>query len=565
MKSDSQNDSYNQVLESGNKKSSNFWKSDSFLRNILKNRLKSSNFEYLESLANKTGELAATVMDELSLAADQNGPKLRKRNRLGENIDQIDFHPAYWQLMQIAVDSQMMRLKWEPELRAKFHGNRHQMGFALGYLFAMAESGQYCPLCMTDGVAHLLDRFASPEDQARLLPHISTSDPKDFFTGAMFLTEKSGGSDVGANLVAAKKLEGGNFALFGEKWFCSNVNADIIFALARTNPELKGTKGLSLFLVEKQLPSGEKNPLNIVRLKEKLGTRSMASGECLLEGTVGKMVGEEFQGFYVMAEMINLSRMYNSVAALAGGKRALIEAWQFLAYRKTFGKIALDHALVRDKFWELGAMQYASFQLVWRSIAAMDAAELGNEDEASILRLLTPMTKRSSAEIAVYLCRESMELMGGMGYIEESIIPKMMRDVMVLPIWEGAGNIMILDMLRACKKGNGLQLLIAEVENACISGSEMAIHILQKVKTITSEFQSKLNLEQDELEFAAKSFFLELTKQYQYALLLKCAETENDQAAQIALKYFFQSESKQWKQSSPPSRNELDHLIGWEF
>ncbi len=556
----------NRVLEEGQRSSTNFFDSDLVLRELLDKALNGQAKSHLLPLLERLGGKAATEMDALSLTADRNVPELIKRDKWGQTIDEIRFHPAYWSLMQIAVDSQMLRLKWDPELRQRFAGQRHKMGFALGYLFAMSESGQYCPLCMTDGVAHLIDQFCEPDDKDRLLQHIFTADLADFYTGAMFLTEKAGGSDVGANLVEARSLGNGKYSLHGEKWFCSNVNAQLIFALARTNPEVKGTKGLSIFLIERQLENGERNPIEIVRLKDKLGTRSMASGECLLDGTVGTMVGPEFQGFRVMTEMINLSRMYNSVAALAGGRRALVEAWQFLSFRRSFGKIALEHALVRAKFWELGALHLANFQLVWRAIKAMDAAEEGDENEAELLRFLTPMVKRDSAELAVYLCRESMELMGGMGYIEDTVLPKTMRDVMVLPIWEGAGNIMILDMLRAASKSKGLALLLAEIDSLCVDNLVLGQAIREEAKVLAARFEQIRLLSQDEQEYQAKAVLLRLTRCYQAALLLGDSGKDTSGRCFVALDWLLGDWTNfEGKRNAPPLRSEIDTLIGWDF
>src|SRR5439155_1761311 len=157
------------------------------------------------------------------------------------------------------------------------------------------------------------------------------------------------------------------------------------------------------------------------RLKDKLGVRSMASAECILTNTVGKLVGKEFEGFKVMVEMITLSRIYNSVGALACARRAMIEAYQFLSFRKTFGKTAVEHALIRTKLTELGSLFAADFYLVWRTVKSLELADSGNEREAQLLRLINPMTKKWSAETGVYIVRESMELMGGLGYIEDNV------------------------------------------------------------------------------------------------------------------------------------------------
>jgi acyl-CoA dehydrogenase len=177
------------------------------------------------------------------------------------------------------------------------------------------------------------------------------------------------------------------------------------------------------------MPDGTKNPIEIIRLKDKLGMRSMASAECMLTNTKGKLIGNETGGFKIMAEMLNISRLYNSVAALTCAMRALIEWYQFFSYRKTFGKEALEHALIRTKLTELVALHLANFYLVWRAIKALYLADIGNEREKGLFRLINPMAKKWSAEAGVYITRESMELMGGLGYIEDTVIPKIMREL----------------------------------------------------------------------------------------------------------------------------------------
>jgi acyl-CoA dehydrogenase len=522
----------NKVLQSGNKVSNNFFSSDRVLQHYLKKNLSASGRQYMQPQWQQTGIDAAGHMNEWSLLADKFSPELIKRNHLGETINEIRFHPAYDELLKVAVASEMFRVKWEPSLRKQFDAEKHRLGFVSGYLYAMSECGQYCPLCMTDGVARLIDIFCDQEDKQRLLPHIYTSTVNDLYTGAMFLTEKKGGSDVGANIVSAAKINDKLYHLHGEKWFCSNANAEIIFVLARTDENIPGTKGLSIFMAEKYLPSGEKNPMDIIRLKDKLGVRSMASAEIMLTDTVGKLVGEEFEGFKVMTEMINLSRLYNSVAALSCSRRAAIEAYQFLSYRELFGKNALEHSLIRTKLTELASLHVANFYLVWRTIKALDNADAGNEEEKQLFRLINPMTKKWSAETGVYIVRESMELMGGLGYIEDTVMPKLFRDVMVLPIWEGSGNVMVLDMLRSMTKSTGFEALCKEITRIAREneehGNPIAIGWMEEKLTELISFLGELkNLPTDELEATAKLFFDKVTSLYQIALLIDALDEES--------------------------------------
>lgn len=548
------------------KPSDNFYHSDKILRNYLQADLSKEGFAYMQDKLEYTGAEAAGKMNELSLLADKNGPKLVKRNFFGETINEIEFHPSYWELMKVAVKSEMFRVKWKPSLREKFHNETHRLGFASGYLYAMGESGQYCPLCMTDGVARLIDLFCDDEDKARLLPHIYTDNADDLYTGAMYLTEKTGGSDVGANITTATYNGDKNYLLNGEKWFCSNANANLIFALARTDEAIKGTKGLSIFLVEKYLPNGERNPIEFIRLKDKLGVRSMASAECYLTDTVGKLVGNEFEGFKVMVEMINISRLYNSVAALSNSRRTLIEAYQYLHFRKTFGKTAIEHALIRTKLTELGALNVANFYLVWRAVKALDKADNGDEHEAQLFRLINPMAKKWSAETGVYIARESMELMGGIGYIEDGVIPKLMRDMMVLPIWEGSGNIIILDMLRAMAKSRGFEAICTEINRNAAHHQLYGPFMKTELNKLIGFAEQLKGLAQDEMEASAKIFFEKLTSLFQLSLLAEALNEESKAWIEPALKFLTERYAgSTLKTVEPLSVKEVTGLIGWEF
>jgi len=556
----------NLVLDQNYKASKNFYQSDKIFRSHFKQAVSANGFAYMQDKLEWTGKEAAGRMNDLSLDADKYGPQLVKRNFLGQTIDEIKFHPSYWELMKVAVKSEMFRVKWEPSLNKKFSSEKQRLGFGPGYFYAMSECGQYCPLCMTDGVARLIDLFCNEEDKARLMPHIYTDKAEDLFTGAMFLTEKTGGSDVGANITVATPKEDKNYLLNGEKWFCSNANADLIFALARTDEGIKGTRGLSIFLIEKHLPNGERNPVDVMRVKDKLGVRSMASAEIMLTDTQGLLVGNEFEGFKVMVEMISLSRLYNSVTALAASRRGLIEAYQFLSHRQSFGKSALEHALIRTKLTELGALNVANFYLVWKAIQLLDLADAGDEKEAQLFRLVNPMTKKWSAETGVYITRESMELMGGMGYIEDGVMPKLMRDVMVLPIWEGSGNVIILDMLRSLLKTKGFEVMCAAINRAANSSAAHGNFVKDELNKLISFSEVLKKMSQDDMESSAKSFFEKLTSLYQISLLLDALNEESKEWILPALDYLKEKYSPAGlKEVKPLSVAEVKGLIGWEF
>ena len=468
--------------------------------------------------------------------------------------------------MDIAAESEMFYVKYDADLRNRFAGHRHKLGYAAGQLYAMSELGVYCPLCMTDGAAHLVDRYAAEEFKKRLLPKLSAREGEKLYTGAMFLTEKSGGSDVGRNLTTAEHIEGNHYQLNGEKWFCSNVNAEVIMALARTGDFDKGTRGLSLFLVEKHLPDGRRNPMNIIRLKDKLGVRSMATGEVQFENTIGIRLGEENKGFKLMAEMINISRTYNSIAAIGGMRRAIIEAYEYLNHRITFGKKATQHALIRQNFHELGSKYIADFLLVWRAICATDAAERGEEEEKQLMRILVPMAKWQSAEDSVYIVRECMELMGGNGYIEDFIMPKLFRDVNVLPIWEGSGNIIVLDMLRAAEKSDGLEIVIRQIHEASEKSETYGDLLKQRLEDLLSVWDElKKAGERDSIESTAKPLFQELIHLYQMALMVEEKDADNEKWIEPALNYMASVFDNQLKLEEALKPSDIQELIGWDY
>lgn len=571
-------DPENRVLAADAQRSQDFFADDAVLTHLFKTRISLDGQAWMQPRWSQLGRELAGNMDALSLTADRRGPVLRSRNLYGESVDALEFHPAYQELLGIAVRSGMFQVKWEPVLRARFSGEGHRLGFSAGLLYAMGEAGLYCPLCMTDGVARIVDRFAAAEDRERLLPHIFTEDPASLYTGAMFLTEKSGGSDVGANRVRAVQAgsgaagvgadgaaaDGSNgtwYQLYGEKWFCSNANAELALALARTDPAVLGTRGLSIFLLEQIGPDGKPNPRQVLRLKEKLGVRSMASAELLLTGTWGRRLGQEGQGFAIMAEMINLSRLYNAVTAVALARRALREAWFFLRHRKTFGRPALEHPLVRERLERLGAGWLGELQLCWRAIEALDAADAGNSHEAALARLFTPMVKRSSAEFSVYAIRECMELMGGIGYIEDGVMPKMLRDANVLPIWEGAGNIMLLDMLRAFQKAAPAQGWHS-VWQQLLASADAPESWQIKADTLLAQLEGLSSLDREQVEYRSRALLEALTELTQAALILRSRDSQNAAWVDPAVAWYHRRITAT-SGSAPLTVSETEGLLGF--
>ena len=426
-----------------------YWTTSPDFRSLCKRKLPEGAFAWAEPQLAAMGERAAKEVAPLAAIADREQPRLITHDARGERVSRVEYHPAYREMERIAYGSGMIAMKYQTH----DHSHSSQIaGFALGYLFAMAEMGLYCPLCMTDGVARVLTRHGTHEQVMSVVPHLTSTDPRTLWTGGMFLTERAGGSDVGANQTVARKDAGGTWRLTGHKWFCSNVDADAVLVTARIDGAGEGTRGLGTFL----LITRDNPGVIIERLKEKLGVRSMPTGEVTLNDTRAEQVG----GFAPMTDMLNLSRLYNSVAACAAIGRAVYEARYYIERRQVFGRPVIEWPLAQETFFDLEAEHVAALLLTFETVDCLGRADAGDKDAAALLRLLTPIAKAVTGKLAVPCVSEAMELIGGNGYIEESPLPRILRDAQVLPIWEGTTNILVLDALRvAHKEGTHEQLL----------------------------------------------------------------------------------------------------------
>lgn len=429
-----------------------YWTSSPDFQALCRRKLSDAAFAWAEPQLVLMGERAAREVAPLAAVADRNGPRLVSHDPRGGRIDAVDYHPAYREMERIAYGSGMIAMKYQTH---EHSAHAPFIGFALGYLFAMAEMGLYCPLCMTDGVARVLTRHGTHEQVMRVVPHLTSTDPATLWTGGMFLTERSGGSDVGANETVAKKNGDGTWRLTGHKWFCSNVDAQAVLVTARPDGAGEGTKGLRTFL----LLTRDNPGFRIERLKDKLGVRSMPTGEVTLTDAVAEEVG----GFSAMADMLNLSRLYNSVASCGVIGRAVYEARHYIERRHAFGRPIVEWPLAQETFFDIEAEHVAALLLTFETVDALCRADAGDADAARVLRILTPIAKAVTGKLAVPCVSEAMELIGGNGYIEESPMPRLLRDAQVLPIWEGTTNILVLDALRVMNKDGSQELILSRI------------------------------------------------------------------------------------------------------
>ncbi|MCA2982001.1 MAG: acyl-CoA dehydrogenase family protein [Myxococcaceae bacterium] len=426
-------------------------------------------FEKAKPRLQRMGERAANEGAAWAHTADHEGPRLVTHDRAGTRVDDIEYHPSYRALQALGYGGGIIAATYDPTLSQERGQAPRALTFGLGYLFAQAEAGLFCPICMTDGAARLLAKFGTPSLRERFVPRLASTNLERLYTGAMFLTEKAGGSDVGQVSTVAKGgagVPGEAVTLHGDKWFCSNVDADVIMILARPEGAGPGTKGLGLYVLPRTLDDGRRNRFRIERLKDKLGERSFPTGEVTLDGAQAYLLGGPGQGFHQMAEMLNLSRLYNAIASVAVMRRSVTEALEWAEQRVAFGRRIIEHPLLTETLLDLASEQRVALAWAFRGVELLDRLDGGtaSDVERRTLRVLTPLLKYVLGKWAVRLASEGLEVLAGNGYIEDWPMARVLRDAQVLPIWEGTTNILVLDAFRALRKEGAHEVLFAELE-----------------------------------------------------------------------------------------------------
>jgi acyl-CoA dehydrogenase len=412
----------------------------------------------------RMGALAGGELDELALVADKNPPVLQPRSRTGRDQQRILKHPAYVALEKVAFSDYGLAAMSH---RAGVLGWPAPMPpaakYALSYLLVQAEFGLCCPLSMTDSLTRTLRKFGAPALVERYLEGLTTQDFDALCQGAMFMTEQGAGSDIAATAVRAEP-DGDDWRLWGDKWFCSNPDAGLAMVLARIDGAPDGMSGVSLFLLPRHLDDGTPNALQIVRLKDKLGTRSMASGEVRLQGARAFLVGEAGRGFQQMADMVNNSRLSNGMRAAGLMRRACTEALHVAREREAFGRRLIELPLMRRQLLKLVLPTEQARTMLFQAADALRRSDAGESGAYALTRILTPLIKFRACRDARRVTGDAMEVRGGCGYIEEWSDPRLVRDAHLGSIWEGTSNIVALDVFRAIRRDAALPALRAHLQ-----------------------------------------------------------------------------------------------------
>lgn len=433
---------------------------DSALRSYLARTLPAEVLADIEPALIEMGELAGGELYRLQQADREREPVLTQWDAWGNRIDHIEVSPLWRTAERIAAEQGLVAIAHE-----RRHGalaRVHQ--FALAYLFTPSTDLYACPLAMTDGAACALQAAGNRPLLERALPHLISRDPAEFWTSGQWMTEATGGSDVGLSETVAREEEG-QWRLYGRKWFTSAITSQMALTLGRPAGNPPGGKGLALFYVETRNARGRPNRIIVNRIKDKLGTRKVPTAELILDGTPAQLVYDTTDGVRNIAPVLNITRNWNSMTAVALMRRGIALARDFARKRIAFGAPLADKPLHVDTLASLQAEFEGALQLTFFVVELLGRAEAerASSSQAQLLRLLTPVAKLTTGKQAVAVLSEAIEAFGGAGYVEDTGIPVLLRDAQVLPIWEGTTNVLSLDAMRVVQRLEGLEVLRREL------------------------------------------------------------------------------------------------------
>jgi putative acyl-CoA dehydrogenase len=465
----------------------NQYDDDALLRAYLRWRLPAKMLGEIEPSLRQLGHRASTDILALGEAAESSPPTHVPYDAWGRRVDRIETSDAWRELDRISATEGIVATAYE-----RRHGAHSRIDqFARLYLFAPSSALYSCPLAMTDGAARFLEVHGD-ESVHPVFAHLTSRDPAEFWTSGQWMTERTGGSDVGSTSTIAACEEGNGYNLYGSKWFTSATTSQVAMTLARIEGAPAGSHGLSVFLVNLRGPDGRLRNIRVERLKDKLGTRALPTAELTLEGTPAQLVGGAGDGIRKIATLFNVTRVYNAVAAVAGMRRAIALASDYARRRHAFGKPLIEHPLHVETLADMQLEFRAAFLLAFRVVELLGKEECGDGSDAELrlLRFLIPVAKLYTAKQAIAVASEALEAFGGAGYIEDTGIPRLLRDAQVLSIWEGTTNILSLDALRAMERSDALTVWAADVrrrlhgiKHAGLSScSERTIGALQRIE-----------------------------------------------------------------------------------
>lgn len=473
----------------------NFFDIDHSLRSILQLYCPEDLRQHMWHHWQRMGELAGGALNDLAMTADRHPPKLHHRDRYGRDDAWIEHHPAYDEMERIALgEFGLHAMSHMPGVLGWPEAIPPIAKYAFTYLFVQAEFGLMCPISLSDTGLAMMKRFGDEHIQKNYVSRMLTQDLDVLYRAAQFMTEKPAGSDVGRVETTALQ-NGDHWELTGEKWFCSNPHADLALLLARPHGAPEGTRGLGMFVMPKRLPDGSANNYQIVRLKDKLGTRSMASGEIIMDRAIAYAVGDVNNGLKQMMEQVNLSRLSHGVRAAAMMRRCLNEALAAARSRAAFNTTVSEMPLAQRQLMKLMVPTEQALSMYGYVAEQLGASQIGDKEAATRLRLVTGLFKFRACRDNPVVATGAMEMRGGNGYIEDFIGPRLIRDAQIGLLWEGTSNINGLDVLNRAVGKTGAHVAVAEELGQRLTGSnavpptlrEQAGNALDRAATLAEE------------------------------------------------------------------------------
>lgn len=467
----------------------------------------------------KLGSRAAGEMLGLMAEAEANPPIHIPYDAWGHRVDHIQVSRAWTEFHRIAAEEAIVSTAYE---RKHAEWSRVEQ-FVRLYLYTPSSAIYSCPLAMTDGAARVVELFGDAKLKKHVFPHLVSRDAAQFWTSGQWMTERTGGSDVSGTSTEAR-LEESRWRLYGTKWFTSATTSEVAVTLAK-DPEAEGR--LSLFLLELRDNSGNLNDIFVHRLKDKLGTWALPTAELTLQGTPATRIGEPGKGVKQIATVLNITRLYNAVSAVSYMRRGVALAKDYARKRKAFGKLLDAHPLHHETLADLESEYIGALFLVLHLGQLLGKEEVGKAtpEESLLLRLMTPLAKLYTAKQSIAVASEVLESFGGAGYVEDTGLPRLLRDCQVLSIWEGTTNVLSLDVFRALEHPDAFGVFSGAVENLVQSMKGKALdsqckQTLDALVTANGWFQAAQQ-DRQMLERGARRFAFGLARTYIVVLLGK--------------------------------------------
>jgi putative acyl-CoA dehydrogenase len=516
----------------------NQYDDDALLRGYLRWRLPAKMLSDIEPNLRQLGHRAVTDILALGESAESSPPRHVPYDAWGRRVDRIETSDAWRELDGISATEGLVATAYE-----RSHGAHSRIDqFARLYLFAPSSALYSCPLAMTDGAARFLEVHGD-ESTRPVFAHLTSRDPNEFWTSGQWMTERTGGSDVGNTSTVARCEEADTYRLYGSKWFTSATTSQVAMTLARIEGAPAGSHGLSVFLIKLRDSEGRLRNIRIERLKEKLGTRALPTAELTLEGTPAQLVGGAGDGVRKIATLFNVTRVYNAVAGVAGMRRAIALATDYARRRRAFGKLLIEHPLHVETLAEMQLELSAAFLLAFRVVELLGKDECGDatESESRLLRLLIPVAKLYTAKQSIAVASEALEAFGGAGYLEDTGMPRLLRDAQVLSIWEGTTNILSLDVLRAIERTDAFAEWASDVRRRLknITSVDLSSPIgqtLGAVQRIEQHVARTAIADSEAQQAGARGFAFAIARTEAAMLLLEYANAEVNQVAVTSAK-----------------------------